>query len=240
MHRETTIPEADQTAGAEATGPHACGGAGGSCAADASPDRGGIWLRGNARPGIAIAIASVSMALLVALAVVLLFRTESAGPPLASTAEGRWLSPVVAGVLVAAGLVVAATAIGLTALPRLVLEGGRVRVRLAPLRSETVPIELVECFFLGSRLEPPRRGDARSGGNRVRTLVMRIAERAHDHAGRPTLPAWGEWREGSVTFDGRWCEPLSVDLARRLNRDLAAAKRSAGEPGARRIPGGRA
>jgi hypothetical protein len=29
-----------------------------------------------------------------------------------------------------------------------------------------------------------------------------------------------------VTFDGRWCEPLSVDLVRRLNRQLAAAKRA--------------
>jgi hypothetical protein len=61
----------------------------------------------------------------------------------------------------------------------------------------------------------------------VRTLVMRIAERATAHADRATLPAWGAWQEGSVTFDGRWCEPLSVDLVRRLNRDLSAAKREA-------------
>jgi hypothetical protein len=90
-----------------------------------------------------------------------------------------------------------------------------------------VPLEFVECFFLGSRLEPPPPGDDSTGGARVRTLVMRIAERAVDHAARPTLPLWGAWSEGSVTFDGRWCEPLSVDLVRRLNRDLAAAKRSA-------------
>ena len=98
-----------------------------------------------------------------------------------------------------------------------------------PLRIDQTPWNVV---FLGSRLEPPHPGDVRTGGDRVRTLVMRIAERAVEHAERPTLPLWGAWQEGSVTFDGRWCEPLSVDLVRRLNRDLATAKRAAPAKGA--------
>ena len=67
----------------------------------------------------------------------------------------------------------------------------------------------------------------------------RIAERAGDHADRPTLPAWGSWSEGSVTFDGRWCAPLSVDLVRRLNKALAEAKRAGAEERAASTGGSR-
>ena len=170
-----------------------------------------VWLRANGRPGVVIASLAVAMAL----ALLLLARPWSR-----SVGVVTWLGG--AGVLVAG-----AGGVMLTLRPRLVLEKESVRVHLAPGRIDRVPLEFVECFFLGSRLEPPPPGDDSTGGARVRTLVMRIAERAVDHAARPTLPLWGAWSEGSVNFDGRWCEPLSVDLVRRLNRDLATAKRAA-------------
>ena len=170
-----------------------------------------VWLRANGRPGVVIASLAVAMGL----ALLLLAR-----PWGRSVGVVTWLGG--AGVLVAG-----AGGVMLTLRPRLVLEKESVRVHLAPGRIDPVPLEFVECFFLGSRLEPPPPGDDSTGGARVRTLVMRIAERAVDHAARPTLPLWGAWSEGSVNFDGRWCEPLSVDLVRRLNRDLATAKRAA-------------
>ena len=170
-----------------------------------------VWLRANGRPGVVIASLAVAMAL----SLLLLTRPWSR-----SVGVVTWLGG--AGVLVAG-----AGGVMLTSRPRLVLEKESVRVHLAPGRIDPVPLEFVECFFLGSRLEPPPPGDDSTGGARVRTLVMRIAERAVDHAARPTLPLWGAWSEGSVNFDGRWCEPLSVDLVRRLNRDLATAKRAA-------------
>lgn len=166
-----------------------------------------VWLRGNARPGFAAALAGLAASLLLAL----LLRP--------------WDAPASWWAVVALPATVGGVLLAVAAAPRLRLAGDRLLVRVAPWRRHDVPIDVVECFFLGSRLEPPRVADGTVGGERVRTLVMRIAERATTHAAHPTFAPWGRWEEGSVTFDGRWCEPLSVDLVRRLNRALAAAKR---------------
>lgn len=193
----------------------------GACAADRAVDGGAaavgrgrcVWLRANPRPGIVVA--AVATLLLVVLGILgLLARSwqRQAG-------WGAWLTGGLVAVAGAGGVIVSSR-------PRIVLADGRVVVRLRPAGVDGVPLDVVECFFLGSRLEPPPPGDHRTGGERVRTLVMRIAERAVEFADRPTLSPWGRWEEGSVTFDGRWCEPLSVDLVRRLNRELAAAKRA--------------
>ena len=193
--------------------PH-CDAPAGACAETALPATGRgavVWLRSNHWPGVGIAGMAAALLLVVLLASRPWSRPVGVVP---------WLLGGGLGVAGAAGLI-------LSSRPRIVLVGKGLRVHLAPARVEVVPLEVVECFFLGSRLEPPHPGDVRTGGDRVRTLVMRIAERAVDHAERPTLPLWGAWREGSVTFDGRWCEPLSVDLVRRLNRDLTTAKRAA-------------
>ena len=221
MHRESTLSHTDPSSGGPATCQPSCGGDGPNCAVGPTAVQGGIWLRGNPRPGIVIAM--LATALLSSIAAGFVIR----GVVVAGAGQDGWVPLAVAASLVAGGGVLAAIVTTVTARPRLVLEGDEVRVRLSPFRIETVPLDMVECFFLGSRLEPPGPRDTDSGGHRVRTLVMRIAERAHAHAGRPTLPAWGNWQEGSVTFDGRWCEPLSVELTRRLNRMLAEAKRAA-------------
>ena len=203
MHRDPPPVEA----------PH--GGAPAGASAEAAPPATGrgpvVWLRSNHRPGIGIAGMAAALLLVVLLASRPWSRPVGVVP---------WLLGSGLGVAAAAGLILASR-------PRIVLAAREVRVHLAPARVEVVPLEAVECFFLGSRLEPPRPGDEATGGERVRTLVMRIAERAVDLAERPTFPRWGAWQEGSVTFDGRWCEPLSVDLVRRLNRDLTTAKRAA-------------
>ncbi len=202
MHRES---------GEVGAGPPAPDGNGVGRTVAATTPPGRAWLRANPRPGAACLGAGVLVAALVAVAV------------------RPWDAPrhVPGWILVIAPLVIGAAACAASGRPRLVRRADAVLVRLAPLRRETVPLEAVECFFLGSRLEPSRAGDTAAGA-RVRTLVMRLAERATTLARRPTLPAWGTWNEGSVTFDGRWCEPLSIDLVRRLNRELAAAKRAAG------------
>lgn len=193
----------------------------GACAAEPAADGGaaavgrgrGVWLRANPRPGIVVAaVATVIVGLLVLLGFLARTWQRQAG-------WGAWLSGGLVAVAGAGGVLVSSR-------PRIVLDGGHVVVRLRPTGAVSVPLDVVECFFLGSRLEPPPPGDHRTGGERVRTLVMRIAERAVEFADRPTLTPWGRWEEGSVTFDGRWCEPLSVDLVRRLNRELAAAKRT--------------
>lgn len=169
-----------------------------------------VWLRGNRRAAAA-AIGGGALAALVLLLV-------------ARVAAGAWPWRVGAG-LAAAPLAAGAALAAAAARPRLLPRGDRLVVRVGLLSAEEVPLGIVECFFLGSRLEPPPVDDGTRGGERVRTLVMRLAERATAFASRPTFAPFGSWAEGSVTFDGRWCEPLSVDLVRRLNRELAAAKR---------------
>jgi hypothetical protein len=165
---------------------------------------------GNRRAAAAALVVGAVAALVLLLGV-----RAAAGPQ-------RWpLAAGLAAVPLAAGAALAAAA----ARPRLVPRADRLVVRMGLLAGEAVPLGIVECFFLGSRLEPPRGDDGTRGGERVRTLVMRLAERATGFASRPVFPPFGSWSEGSVTFDGRWCEPLSVDLVRRLNRELAAAKR---------------
>jgi hypothetical protein len=77
------------------------------------------------------------------------------------------------------------------------------------------------------RLEPEEMVADDQPTHRVGTLVMRVAERFKEWQARPTFTPWGTWQEGAIVFDGRWCEPLSVELARRLSGKLVDAKRAA-------------
>lgn len=183
-----------------------------------------VWLRGNLRPVLPLG-AVVLVAAIVAAAVVW---------PAGGLRAGAIAGIVVAGV---GGALVGSLARE-AARPRLVREGDELLVRLAPATVERVPLSLVECFFPGSQPLPSAGGPAEPAGTafRVNTLVMRLAERATGHARRQTLAPWGTWDEGAVVFDGRWCEPLSAELARGLSRRLLDAHRTAaaadvGRPG---------
>lgn len=174
-----------------------------------------IWLRGNLRPvaWLALVAAVVAGGLIVALA-------------LSASSLPSFLLVAVPFCGMAAGIVgVLAYA---AARPRLERVGGCLRVRLSPTTVEDVPLDAVECFFQGSnpinRSGEPTCGD--HAAFRVNTLVMRLAERAADFSKRATFTPWGTWDDGYVVFDGRWCEPLSADLARRLSRQLVDAKRT--------------
>jgi hypothetical protein len=186
---------------------------------------GDVWLRGNVRPVLGLAAAAALVGAGLTAAVFL-----AGGPTL-----GKWLVAVYW--IVAAGLVAALAAAAMR--PRLVhrvdsKSESVLEVRLAPGSSHAVPLDVIECFFMGSqRLEgedvdvdaddPPTQ--------RVGTLVVRVAERAKEWQARPTFAPWGTWQDGAIVFDGRWCEPLSVELARRLSGKLVDAKRAvAGSP----------
>jgi hypothetical protein len=193
-----------------------------------------IWLGGNARP---VAAAVVAVAVLVAC---IAFLEGALGPGLPRVSLGLALVAMIA----LAGLASAA------ALPRIERRGSSLRVRLAPLASEDLPLEIVECFFfglvpLGRSVEPcsgsgsdqpddPHEGAAMErrkaagrdgGGGRRSTLIMRLAEGAREWRSRPSLAVWGIWRHGAIAFDGLWCGPLSPDVAADLTRRLVAARR---------------
>jgi len=139
-------------------------------------------------------------------------------------------APLMVG-LVCAFCVLAATVMAtfLVAASRARLEqvGDVLRVRLALFRTQDVPLDVVECFFLGSQpLEQPGTVPDDLPTHRVGTLVVRLAERAKEWHERPTMSEWGTWKEGAIVCDGRWCEPLSADLVRSLTQRLVDAKRS--------------
>jgi hypothetical protein len=177
-----------------------------------------VWLRGNPRP------AAVGAAVLVLAGGAAFVAAWACGAPAAALVALAAAGGV--GVAFALGLLAAAMA------PRLERRGGSVRIRLAPLAAHDVPLEIVECVFPGSQ---PLGDAAGAGPRRVGTVVMRLAERATAWRSRPTFAAWGSWQDGHVVIDGRWCEPLSLEVTRHLGQRILEAKRevaaACGPPG---------
>jgi len=166
-----------------------------------------VWLRGNPRPALAllgiVGLSAVAMAVVVKLA----------APPWV------FVPVVVVGIV---EVVVAGFLAWRASRPRLVWDGDVVEIRLAPFGVHRVPLVMVECVFPGSRsIVEATEGE----GRRVGTLILRIAERAGEWQARSTSPSWGSWEDGQVVFDGRWCEPLSPQLARDISTRLLEARR---------------
>lgn len=113
--------------------------------------------------------------------------------------------------------------------PRLSYRDGRLLVHLyRGRRAEAVPIEVVECFFLGqgpSLLPKPLETSA-GGGNEARTIVVRLAEAAKEWHHRDVRASLGQWCEGYIILRGTWTEPLTAELAKSLNHRLVQAHRS--------------
>lgn len=176
---------------------------------DTAEPRAEVWLRGNVRP--ALGLAAAGAALVVAAATVIL----ACGPP-------AWVTRAAAalGMMLAAGV---AALVRAAARPRLERRGTLLRLRLAPHVAHDVPLDDVECVFLGS--QPIGADDADVHRLRVGTLVVRFAERATACRERPTFVPWGTWQDGHAVIDGRWCEPLSLEVARGVSARLLEAKR---------------
>ena len=92
------------------------------------------------------------------------------------TRNAPWLT---AGGVVIGGLAVAALVVArLAAAPRLQRCGDLLLVRVGPFSVERLPLDVVECFFLGSQ-PLDRRGSPTAGDEpafRVGTLVVRVAD----------------------------------------------------------------
>lgn len=107
--------------------------------------------------------------------------------------------------------------------PRLARQGDHMLVYLDGAEPTRVPLEFVECFFLGqgdSQLPKSKGRDTET-----KNVVVRLAERARDWAHRDVKPALGHWCEGYITISGAWCEPISADGLRLLNKRLSDAHR---------------
>ena len=155
-----------------------------------------------------------------------------------------WFAVIIVGISLAAGWigspswtvlrwmgaflgVVGAVLMGLwlyaTHRPRLSYDDGFLLVYLRVHRPLRIPIEIVECFFMGqgqSQLPGP-------AGRSVETanLIVRLAERANDWKQIAVHPVLGRWCDGYITIRGAWCEPLKRETVNRLNARLTDVQR---------------
>lgn len=123
---------------------------------------------------------------------------------------------------IAAGLLLLALIAIQMRVPRLAYVDGQLLVNLAGADPLRVPIEIVQCFFLGTGAgQIPGPKGSRIG---VRNLTMRLDEKATEFHHRSVKPALGRWDDGYIVIHGAWCEPLDLALVGRLNARLAAAQ----------------
>jgi len=108
--------------------------------------------------------------------------------------------------------------------PRIAFRNGHVLFYLRTGRPISVPVDVVEAFFLGQGAAhlPATAEDSAESMN----LVARLSQREEQWQRRDVKPALGRWCEGYVTIRGTWCEPLTGELIRRLNRRLREVKES--------------
>ena len=109
-------------------------------------------------------------------------------------------------------------------LPRLSYGNGYLLVYLRLSRPIRVPIDAIECFFLGQGPDPVV---GRLGNQTMETInvVMRLAERSREWSEVDVNRMLGNWCDGYATIRGAWCERLSTELVTELNNRLVHAKR---------------
>ena len=149
--------------------------------------------------------------------------------------EGMLLRIVSGIVALLALLLVGASTVELRR-PRIAYQDGHVLFNLRGSAPAAVPAEVVEAFFLGQG--PAHLPTIRTQPPECVNLIARLSEKAPEFAKVEVKPALGAWCEGYVTIRGAWCEPLTNEVIRRLNRRLrelrelrdAAAATPQGEP----------
>jgi len=132
----------------------------------------------------------------------------------------RWLG----GVFSVIGSLALAIMIYLLWLPRLAYRDGYLLVYLSGTQPIRVPVDVVECFFLGQSASwlPTKDGKQVQAAS----VVVRLAETAKQWHDQQVKPAMGQWNDGYITIRGTWCEPLDATVIRRLNHHLAEVHRS--------------
>jgi hypothetical protein len=167
-----------------------------------------VWLRSNRRilalgliPGLAISGAAAVLS------------------TMAASGGLQWF----VGLMLVVGLALIAIVVRQIVRPRVAYANGKVLFYLRAGRPIAVPVGIVEAFFLGQgpAYIPGTVEDSQETVN----LVARISQKADDWQRQEVKPALGRWCEGYVSIRGTWCEPLTNDVIRRLNRRLGEVTR---------------
>ncbi len=108
--------------------------------------------------------------------------------------------------------------------PRIAFRDGSVLFFLSAGGPIVVPLHVVEAFFQGEG--PAHLPGASQQQTKSVNLIARLAQRETDWQQRDVKSALGNWAEGYVTVRGTWCEPITGDVIRRLNRRLSEVKQA--------------
>ncbi len=108
--------------------------------------------------------------------------------------------------------------------PRIAYQDGHLLFHLQAGEPIRVPLPVVEAFFQGESLAH-LPGESRHRAKSV-NLIARLSQRETDWHQRDVKPALGRWEEGYVTVRGTWCEPITGEVIRRLNRRLGEVRRA--------------
>jgi hypothetical protein len=175
------------------------------------------WLKPNRRVMWACMLLPLVIALLCVVAIGLLPH------------RGWWLAVSgLAGVIVVASCIAGYTVWRWAQCPRLAYADGQLLVYLRSIDPEPVPIEHVECFFLGQGDSDIPVGIRKHGGSASQTanIVTRLAESAPEFHHREIRSPFGQWCGGYIVIRGTWCEPINGPLLQRLNQRLAQVHRA--------------
>jgi len=170
------------------------------------------WLKSNPR---ALGVLAPLPVLIILAGIALLLVAVYLRDSLFCWAVGGCVTLVGAGALLAAWT--------WTRRPRLAFEPGWLLVYLNGWTPERLPIDVVESFFRGN--SSTMLAASESSPVKTTTIVARLAEARTEWHTRRTRAALGEWKDGYIVFRGTWCEPITVDLLRELNRRLVVAQR---------------
>lgn len=133
-----------------------------------------------------------------------------------------WLAGMM-GIIAAGALYGLLGCIGAIYRPRLAYKEPELLVYLERGQPVRVPIQIVECFFLGQG--PSQLPKIEGKEAETKNVIVRLAESATEWKHRDVPERWGHWCEGYITINGAWCEPISNDRLAELNRFLIAAQR---------------
>lgn len=172
-----------------------------------------IWLRSNAR------------ILVVGMLPPVVGFIAGAGVAIAGVnARGySWLT-LVGGLLMALSLAALGAIVHMLRTPRLAYEDQHLLLFLGEPTPFRVPVDIVECFFLGQGQTMLSGADER--GAETKTIVVRLAEAAESWKQREVKPALGNWCNGYVTIRGTWCEPITPELVKQMNHRLVEIHRA--------------
>lgn len=176
------------------------------------PDSVETWLKTNPRPW------TLAAALCGTLAAGLMFAAAWA----AGRGQAGW--GVLAGGAAAIAAVIGWRCWQQRQRPRLGYRDGCLLVFLGARQPWSIPVQLVEVFFLG-QAPTGMTWRSREQQPKTRAIVVRLAEAAKTWHERDVPPALGRWGDGYITVLGTWCEPIRGDVVQSLNHRLVAKHR---------------